>query len=657
VLAYPRTSEWLEADGLGGFASGTAEDIRTRRYHALLLHAAHPPADRHVLVNGIEIWLEHGGGRPALCSQRYAGGVVAGDGAMAIDAFEPEPWPSWTLSLPGGIGVTHERFVRHGLPLIVLRWSVRGAPAGATLAVRPLLSGRDLHALHHANDTFRFDADRVGAAVAWRPYSGVPGVLALADATYEHAPDWYWRFSYPEESARGLESEEDLASPGIFRWDLARGEATLLLGADVPDVRALFEREPAHVVGQRLAASERRRRGAFASPLLRAADAYIVARGKGRTIIAGYPWFGDWGRDTFIALRGLCLATGRLDDARRILVEWSGAVSEGMLPNRFPDQGETPEYNSVDASLWFVIVAGEWLDAMAAAGRNVAPRDLAALRGAALAILEGYAHGTRYGIRRDPADGLLASGEPGVQLTWMDAKVGDWVVTPRTGKPVEVQALWVNALAVGARFAKGWAVLHDAARAAFERRFWNESRGCLYDVVDVDHVAGTADASVRPNQLFALGGLPSALLEGARARRMLETVEKELMTPMGPRSLAPGEPGYAPHYGGDVRARDAAYHQGTVWPWLIGAFVGGWLRVNGDSDERKAEARARFLAPLHAHLHEAGLGHVSEIADAEPPYTPNGCPFQAWSVGELLRMEVRLGGTLSGARPALARAE
>ncbi|HEY6195973.1 MAG TPA: amylo-alpha-1,6-glucosidase, partial [Candidatus Eisenbacteria bacterium] len=527
ALAYPRTAEWLEADGLGGFASGTVEDLRTRRYHALLLHAATPPADRHVLVNGIEAWLERGEARTALSSQRYAGGVVVGGAASAIESFECEPWPRWTLALPGDVRVTHERFARHELPLVVLRWNVRGAPAGTRLAVRPLLSGRDPHALHHGNDAFRFDAERLGRAVGWRPYASVPGVLASADGDYEHAPDWYWRFSYTAEEARGLDSEEDLASPGIFRWDLARSQAVLLLGADVPGVRALFVEKSARELAQRYTAAERRRRATFASPLHRAADTYVVTRGKGRTIIAGYPWFGDWGRDTFIALRGLCLATGRLDAARDILLAWSAAVSEGMLPNRFPDPGTTPEYNSVDASLWFVVVAGEWLDDMAAAGRKVAARDAAVLRAAIEAILDGYARGTRYGIR-GASDGLLAAGEPGVQLTWMDAKVGDRVVTPRIGKPVEVQALWVNALDVGARFARRFAERRDSARVAFVARFWNESRGCLYDVVDVDHVAGAADPALRPNQLFALGGLPLALVEGPRARRALAVVAREL---------------------------------------------------------------------------------------------------------------------------------
>jgi predicted glycogen debranching enzyme len=638
TLRYPRQAEWLEADGLGGFASGTVEDVRTRRYHALLLHAATPPTGRRVLVNGFEAWIEAGDRRAPLSSQCYAPGVVHPDGASCIVGFDADPWPAWSHALADGVRVHHERFVRRGLPVVVLRWNVSGAPAGARLALRPLMSGRDYHALHHANPAFRFDARRVGDAVAWQPYDGVPGVLALANAEYEEAPDWYHHFLYAEEQARGLDATEDLASPGVFRWELDRGEAVLVLAADTPEVRDVLGSAPPLAVAGALGEAELRRRGAFASPLDRAADAYLVTRGSGRTIVAGYPWFTDWGRDTFIAMRGLCLATGRLDDARGILLEWAGAVSEGMLPNLFTDAGPEPEYNSVDASLWYVIVVGEWLAAMAAAGRKVAGRDRRKLETAVEAILDGYSQGTRHGIRAD-ADGLLAAGERGVQLTWMDAKIGDWVVTPRIGKPVEVQALWINALDTGARLAPRWGVLRNRAIASFRGRFWNEERGCLYDVVDEGHEPGRNDGSVRPNQVFAIGGLPVRLLDAKRARRALDTVERLLWTPMGPRSLAPGSPGYAPRYGGGVRERDGAYHQGTVWPWLAGPFVEAWVRARGGTDAAKREARDRFLAPLLRHLHEAGLGHVSEIADADPPHTPNGCPFQAWSVGELLRLD------------------
>jgi predicted glycogen debranching enzyme len=387
-----------------------------------------------------------------------------------------------------------------------------------------------------------------------------------------------------------------------------------------------------------LRAAEQTRRARFASPLERAAAAYLVGRGAGETIVAGYPWFTDWGRDTFIALRGLCLATGRLDTAREILLEWSGAIADGVLPNRFVDSGEAPEYNAVDASLWYVICVHELLAALEASGRGIARSERDRLRGAVDAILSGYARGARYRIHLD-RDGLIAAGEPGVQLTWMDARIGDEVVTPRIGKPVEIQALWWNALVLASAHDARWKALAERARASFAARFWNAQRGILYDVIDVDHVVGNADASFRPNQLFAFGGLPHALLEGERARSVIDACERALWTPLGMRSLAPSEPGYTPHYAGRPERRDRAYHQGTVWPWLLGAFVEGWLRVRGGDPAAQREARERFIAPLVAHLEDAGIGHVSEIADAEPPHTPRGCPFQAWSLAELLRLE------------------
>ncbi len=309
-----------------------------------------------------------------------------------------------------------------------------------------------------------------------------------------------------------------------------------------------------------------------------------------------------------------------------------------MLPNRFPDQGDEPEFNAVDASLWYVVAVHEYFAAVAAAGGRLLTADRRTLDQAVQRILTGYADGTRYGIRADQ-DGLLAAGQPGVQLTWMDAKVGDWVVTPRIGKPVEVQALWLNALRIGAAEAARWGTLLERGTAAFAARFWNAAGGYLYDVVDVDHQAGTVDATFRPNQIFAVGGLPFPTLRGAQARQVVDAVEQRLLTPLGLRSLAPGERGYTPRYEGDVAARDGAYHQGTVWPWLLGAFVEAWVRVRGGTLAVKREARQRFLEPLLAHLDEAGLGHISEIADAEPPHRPRGCPFQAWSVGEALRLD------------------
>jgi predicted glycogen debranching enzyme len=310
----------------------------------------------------------------------------------------------------------------------------------------------------------------------------------------------------------------------------------------------------------------------------------------------------------------------------------------GMLPNRFPDRGVEPEFNSVDASLWYIIAVFEYLQAVRDKSDLNDPETTAQLQRAVDLILTGYSGGTRFQIKAD-ADGLLAAGVPGVQLTWMDAKVGDHVITPRIGKPVEVQALWINALWVGQSISDGWKPLFTKASEAFADRFWNLEKGELYDVVDVDHRARVNDPLCRPNQIFAIGGLPLTLLSADRAQQVVDAVEKKLWTPAGPRSLAQGEPGYVPNYEGDVWHRDSAYHQGTVWPWLAGPFVEAWVRIRGSTPEAKQAARKHFLNPLQLRLEQAGIGHLSEIADAEFPHKPRGCPFQAWSVGELLRLD------------------
>jgi predicted glycogen debranching enzyme len=659
--------EWLEADGLGGFAMGTVAGERTRRYHGLLMTATTPPTGRMMLVNGFDAWVETASGRYAISSQRYAGGeeggagVVHPDGASRIESFTADPWPTWTFRLDDGTRLTQEIVVPHGEPAAIVTWRLldgEGDADGtdstamsptpqARLIVRPFLSGRDYHSTHHENGSLRADATNAETIVVWRPYDGVPAIVSRANARYEHQPDWYRRFFYSAERARGLDDTEDLWTPGWLIWDLGASEAVAIWhlraesSAVVPSP-AGDGNEPQSDVIQHTTAlldAERSRRSALAArgPLQRAADAYLVRRGSGRTIVAGYPWFTDWGRDTFIALRGLCLSIGRLDDARDILAEWAGAVSEGMLPNRFVDAGDNAEFYAVDASLWFVIAVQDYCDRAASAGDSASGGARERMMAAVQQILEGYARGTRYGIRLDD-DGLLACGVPGVQLTWMDARVGDRVITPRIGKPVEVQALWVNALRIGAANDPRWMAIYEQGHASFVSRFWNDAEACLYDVVDVDHERGRVDASCRPNQILAIGGLPHALLDGERARLVVDTVERRLLTPLGLRSLAPGSAGYTPFYGGGPAERDAAYHQGTVWPWLIGAFVDAWLRVRDRSPDAIAEARERFFTPLMDHLDRAGIGHVSEVAGAEPPFAPGGCPFQAWSLGELLRV-------------------
>jgi predicted glycogen debranching enzyme len=629
--------EWIEPDGLGGFASGTASGVRTRRYHGLLLTATTPPTGRVMLVNGLEVWATTPAGRVALSTHRYAPGVQHPDGVSRLRAFTADPWPTWTWDLGGGRSITAELVATHDAPRTVCRWTLEGQ-GPVTLDVRPLLSGRDYHALHHQNPAFRFETTERGAVVEWQMYPDLPVVRCATTGTFHAEPEWFRQYLYAVERERGLDDTEDLASPGVIRCSMYGGRSVCVFEAGPFATPPLADPHAVREAATAWFAAERRRRTAFASPLHRAADAYVVRRGRGRTIIAGYPWFTDWGRDTFIALRGVCLATGRPADACDILLEWADAVDGGMLPNRFPDGRGAPEFNAVDASLWFVVAAGELLALADGRPRLLSRARRGRLSDAITAILTGYAAGARYGIRLDD-DGLLAAGDAGQQLTWMDARVGAREITPRIGKPVEIQALWLNALRVAESVDRRWTEPMARGRASFERRFWNPDRQCLYDVVDVDHRPGSADDTLRPNQIFAVGGLPMPLLGGARATAVVDTVERTLWTPMGLRSLAPEEPGYVGRYEGPPEVRDGAYHQGTVWPWLLGAFVDAWLGVRGRTEGARAEADRRFVQPLREHLHHAGLGHVSEIADGDPPHTPRGCPWQAWSLGELIRIE------------------
>ncbi len=614
--------EWLEADGHGGFASGTAGLTRTRRYHALLLTES--PAGRQVLLNGLEVFAETPAGRYALSAQAYRGGVVYPDARAYLSDFTALPWPRWRFNLPDGTELRHEIFVNRTTQETVLRW---WADRTVRLTVRPLMSGRDYHALHHENPAFDFTPTRQDGALTWRPYPGVAAVTARGSFTWTPGPDWFRQFSYAADLARGLDDGEDLASPGTFVWDAAT-EAVLILRAQSLGTLS----------AQALEAGEADRRSRPTRDI--SADSYLVARRNAPSVLAGFPWFTDWGRDTFIAMRGLLIARGRLQEAAEILLAWADHVSEGMLPNRFPDGDGAPEYNSADASLWFIVAVHELCDG-GGASRAITTR----LRAAAAAILEGYSAGTRFGISPDPRDGLLRAGVPGVQVTWMDAKIGDHVVTPRIGKPVELQALWVNALAIAGQWPGNdhWMAAALRARDSVVGLFPDRATGGLIDVLDADGVPGARDCRVRPNQVLAAGGLPIPVLTPRLIAGVVTLAERSLLTPLGLRTLAPDDPGYVPHYRGGPVERDNAYHQGTAWPWLLGPFVAAWLANEGNTPAAREVGRARFLPALQAHLHTAGLGHVSEVVDGDAPHTPGGCPFQAWSLGELIRIEALLG--------------
>jgi glycogen debranching enzyme len=619
-MQVSQDAEWLETDGRGGFASGTTALVRTRRYHALLLDAATPPTGRAVLVNGLEVWADTPHGHFALSSQRYAPDTLYPDGVTHVTGFTTEPWPTWSYTLPDGARVEHSVFIARATGETVLQWT---ADRPMRLTARPLLSGRDYHSLHRENPAFDFTTARDGAALVWRPYPDRAAITARGNFAWTDDGEWFRRFLYIAERDRGLDDEEDLASPGVFAWNVT---------AQTPAVLILRARTPGDADATALATAERARRPDNVA-------AYLAGRPPGETILAGFPWFTDWGRDTFIAMRGLLLARGRLAEAAAILLAWSDQVSEGMLPNRFPDGHGPPEFNAVDASLWFIVVVHELMEA-----GGTTPDQAAKLQTACLAILDAYCAGTRFGIAADPEDGLLRAGVPGVQLTWMDAKVGDWVVTPRIGKPVEIQALWVNALAIAARWPGGdrWVGRAIRARDSVVALFPDRTTGGLIDVLDADGVRRATDRSIRPNQVLAAGGLPIPVLTPHLIQGVVALAERELLTPLGLRTLSPHDPAYRGQYRGSPLERDGAYHQGTAWPWLLGPFVAAWLAARGNTAAAHAEARSRFLAPLQEHLTVAGLGHVSEVVDGDAPHTPGGCPFQAWSLGEMIRIEAML---------------
>jgi predicted glycogen debranching enzyme len=434
----------------------------------------------------------------------------------------------------------------------------------------------------------------------------------------------------------------------VLKFDFrARKQATIVASTQQRDASLLEEYKQSEIARRRAVATRSPINDSFAQALTSAADQYIVARGDQKTVIAGYHWFSDWGRDTMIALPGLTLPTGKHEVAKSILRTFAKHVNQGMLPNRFPDAGETPEYNTVDATLWFFEAARAYL---AYTG------DLEFVRNELYPvftdIIAWHVRGTRYGIKVDPS-GLLTSGESGVQLTWMDAKVGDWVVTPRRGKPVEIQALWYNALCIMDDLAgkigdetaqKKYRSMAAVASWAFNRLFWNEKTGCLYDVVN----GGPPDPAIRPNQILAVS-LPHSMLSPERAQAVVERVREHLLTPYGLRSLAPSDPQYRGRYSGGPVERDGAYHQGTVWPWLMGPFVTAYVKVNGGTESARIQA-AELLAPLQKHLTDAGLGHISEILEGDAPHRPCGCIAQAWSVAEALRCYVE---DVKGIRPAI----
>ncbi len=633
-LREASSREWLETNGIGGYAMGTIGGMNTRRYHGMLVAATRPPLGRlRMLSKFEETLILDSGERHELSANRYSAKVHP-EGYRYLTAFRLDPFPIWTYKVSS---ITLEKcvFMPHGRNAMVCSWSIIAGPKSAKLELLPLLSFVDYHSLRRESAGTGWMVEVHEGEISVRS-TDVDNALFLSSNAVETESTGYWyrNFEYTCEIERGFNDSEDLYQPFMLRFDLS-APARLIASTDPidnADAEALdvaeFERRAALVSSSKAST-------AYEKHLIVAADQFIVKRGGGDTIIAGYPWFSDWGRDTMIALPGLTLSVGRFDTARSILLEFSRHISQGMIPNRFPDEGETADYNTVDATLWYFEAIRAY---HAVTGDDDLVRD--ELYEKLADILAWHLRGTRYGIRVD-TDGLLCAGEAGSQLTWMDAKVGDLVISPRTGKPVEIQALWYNTLRIMQGFAerfehkedkRRFAAMADLARQSFNGVFWNAERNCLYDVVE----NGTRDASVRPNQLFAIA-LQYQILDEHRWEAVVDEAVRVLLTPVGLRSLSPEDPAYVGTYIGSPFDRDSAYHQGTVWAWLIGPFIDAYRRTHAGDTNLGSQIEA-FLSGIELHLTDAGIGQVSEIFDGDPPHHPRGCPAQAWSVAEVLRI-------------------
>jgi predicted glycogen debranching enzyme len=628
--------EWLVTNGLGGYASGTIAGINTRRYHGLLVASLSPPVQRMVLVAALEEWVRPPDGEPQpLSAQEYWDGTVFPQGFRWLESVELDgmlPLFRWTVD---GRTIEKRIWMEHGASRTVVTYRlVTGPPC--TLQLRPLFAHRDYHQQQHGQGAFAMTETGTGWII---DAAGVRSHFEVrSPAAVRSQPDWYWRVLHRAERERGLDDEEDLFTPGVI-------DVPLAVGADITVVAATDATPPTWDALRSWHEAQERQAAVLgpgmehplAAQLAVAAEQFRVVRrlpaeapsGQQRTVVAGYHWFTDWGRDTMISLPGLSMRPGALWEARAVLDTYIRYLDQGLIPNRFPDGGQAPEYNTIDATLWLFQALAAYLRA-SRDWRFIADR-LEALE----AVIDWHVRGTRHNIRMDPADGLLAGGEDGIALTWMDAKVQDWVVTPRRGKPIEVNALWYNALRLTAdwceramRPAGPYRQMASQAHASAQQRFWCPDGGYCYDVVDGPE---GDDPTLRPNQVIALG-LVYPLIEGKPARCALDVVTKKLLTPYGLRTLSPDDARYQSSYRGGQRDRDAAYHMGMVWPWLLGPYLDAHRRIDGDR-----ATVGRLLEPFNEHLTEAGLGTISEIFEPEPPYRPVGCIAQAWSVSEILR--------------------
>jgi predicted glycogen debranching enzyme len=645
LMNFSETSqlEWLETNGLGGWSGSSLSGCNTRRYHGLLMAAIHPPAERMLLVSKLDETIILNGKRYDLGTNDY-GDTIFPSGFQWLCSFRKDLFPEWIYDV-NGLRIRKTITMVNGENTTLIRYEVLKALAPFGFELLPLIAARGYHELQHSYNNIFWDINFKNGLFHNQPFGGAPDIyISVPGSSFQNVNKWYYKFNYIQEKYRGLDYVEDLFNHGIFLVGLKDGDSLdIIISTDDPTGKnpdTLFEREK-----NRRISLLNRSNGDLLRKLVMAADQFIVKRDLPKetgpalpdslkTIIAGYHWFTDWGRDTMISLPGLCLDTGRYEDAKKIISVFAKSVSMGMLPNRFTDNNEPPEYNNVDGTLWY-------FNAAYAYWQTTHDRDfiLKEILPVLKEIIEWHFKGTRFNIHVE-TDGLLYAGEQGQQLTWMDAKVGNWVVTPRMGKPVEIEALWYNTLKIFETFlllndeSDTALDIHEKAeqvKKSFLEKFWYAEGNYLYDNIDE---FGKQDKSLRPNQIFAIS-LPFHLLEGDKAEAVINMIRSKLLTPVGLRSLSPDDPGYKGSYGGDIYKRDSAYHQGTVWSWLLGPYLEAGMKTFGDKFQADAIAA---VAGFSFHLGEACIGNVSEIFDGDPPHHPRGCVAQAWGVAEILRV-------------------
>ncbi|HUL33864.1 MAG TPA: amylo-alpha-1,6-glucosidase [Candidatus Eisenbacteria bacterium] len=646
-LEQAEAREWLVTNGIGGYAAGTSAGTSTRRYHGLLMAALKPPTGRTLMVAGLDETARYANHNYPLATNRWVSGFVSPSGYLQLESFHLEGTkPVWRYALADAL-LEKRVWMQQGANTTCVEYTLVRGNAPVEIEGKILVTYRDYHATTRS-DGWQMQISAVEKGIRVVAFDGAtPFYLTSGSAAFEPRHEWYRDFFLPAERERGLDDHEDRLLAAVFRGSFSAGETLSLVFStdssasfDAGEARArqsnhewnLFQAwQKAHAESSATRPDDE---PSWLWQLVLAADQFIVQRplpevSGGLSVIAGYPWFGDWGRDTMIALPGLTLPLGRPEISAKILECFARFVDRGMLPNNFPDLSGAPQYNTIDAALWYFEAARQYFEAT---------RDLALLEKlfpVLSGIIDAHVAGTRYNIKVDPADALLYGGASEVQLTWMDAKIGDWVVTPRIGKPVEINALWINALHTMAAFAErlkkpgtGYMLLRDKATRNFQK-FWNPARACCFDVLDVP--GGGADNSLRPNQIFAVS-LPTSPLTFSQQKSVVDAVGRDLLTSFGLRSLAPSEHGYKGQYTGGPRERDSAYHQGTVWAWLLGPFALAHYKVYADRC-----AAQSFLEPLGRAIHSAGLGTISEIFGGDAPFPPAGCTAQAWSVAELVR--------------------